>query len=284
MPWYVRTGDMIKIAVCSNEIFMHQNKIERPCITIWVHGTKLFTRLLHYFSFCPPGLTLAKDLPKKYHHRTIADTLIKADENFCSHDTFYLFGWSGKLSFTARKRAAQELYDSLCTLITEYQEKYNQRPYIRIITHSHGGNVALNLASIVQESDFYIDELILLACPVQEKTKEYSNSPIFKKVISLFSTLDKIQILDPQGIYINYEKNNEKEKTKKAKLPLFSKRVFPCTPQLTQAQLKIHGRGLLHLEFLFPKFLRLLPGLLSTLDTTIESNGFQEKPYYMVIK
>ena len=54
-------------------------------------------------------------------------------------DSFYTFGWSGLLSQRQRRIEAVRLYNALLPL---HQTK------IRLIAHSHGGNVCLNLAAI----------------------------------------------------------------------------------------------------------------------------------------
>ena len=60
---------------------------------------------------------------------------------------FYTFGWSGLVSQQRRRREAVRFYNML-------QQEYNRflaqgiTPKIRLIAHSHGGNVALNMAGI----------------------------------------------------------------------------------------------------------------------------------------
>lgn len=60
---------------------------------------------------------------------------------------FYTFGWNGLMSQTARLKEALRLYNAL-----EFeQHRFRTQginPSIRIIAHSHGGNVAMNLAAI----------------------------------------------------------------------------------------------------------------------------------------
>lgn len=163
-------------------------------------------------------------------------------------NSFYLFGWSGKLSVKERKQAAQELYKALCQLSDEYQSEHGVRPKLRIITHSHGGNVALNLANCATENpEFSLEELVLLACPVQEKTKKFIDHAIFKKIYALYSTKDLLQVADPQGIF------QEEQKKDFFNRLWFSERTFPEHPKLKQAEVTYNGRGILHLEFLLTK-------------------------------
>ena len=113
--------------------------------------------------------------------------------------SFYTFGWNGRLDHKKRVRAAQDLYNALTKeLETVKQEKPNSKIKIEILAHSHGGNVALNLAQSEKKSqqNLCIDKLILLGTPIQSKTKIYVNSPIFKKIYNIYSTGDAIQTLD----------------------------------------------------------------------------------------
>lgn len=238
-----------------------------PPITIWVHGTKLVgSKILPNFFNCQQGLHRACKLDKNYHHRIIAQTLAETNPERFPLETFYLFGWSGALSFEARKQAAEELYESLKKLVDRYEKQYHQKPFIRIITHSHGGNVALNLPDIKDaDNNIVISELILLACPVQDYTKNNVLDPIFDTIISLYSTLDALQVLDPQGIYSKEVHEMHKQYEKHIKTPLFSQRVFEPHEKVIQAKLKINGRGIFHVEFLVKRFLRLLPKILDAL-------------------
>ncbi len=64
-----------------------------------------------------------------------------------AHYSFYTFGWSGMLSQKQRRKAAVRFYNAL---VCEQKLLKAQYPNlkIRLITHSHGGNVCLNLALI----------------------------------------------------------------------------------------------------------------------------------------
>ncbi len=240
-----------------------------PPITIWVHGTRFFRRpLFHGFFKSTPGLRLAKELAHDYYLYNVVHGLNQIAPQDFPLDTFYLFGWSGKLRATIREEAAEALYEGLKKLIADYRQQYGVDPFIRLITHSHGGTVALNLAR-VKESDpppFYIDELIMLACPVQNSTKGYLEDDMFRRIYSLYSSLDLVQILAPQIHYYAY-------RTKKGRIrsrmnwPLFSNREFAQHPKLSQVRVKINGRALFHSEFTRPHFTSLLPHILQIIDT-----------------
>jgi hypothetical protein len=230
-----------------------------PAITVWVHGTKLISRpFFQKLLFVPQGLTKAVDLDPCYYHRTMAQTLAHNDPARFPLEHFHFFGWSGALNFKAREVAAQDFYTSLTNLIDDYKKIYASNPVVRIITHSHGGNVALNMKCF-NDQNLFIDELILLACPVQQQTSSYTKDQMFKKIYSLFSTLDSIQILDPQGLY--------RATFGRFRQPILSERVFEHAPHILQAKLKINGHGVLHVGFLMTSFLRLLPHILKKLDT-----------------
>jgi pimeloyl-ACP methyl ester carboxylesterase len=195
----------------------------------------------------------------------IAHTLIYADSEQFQAKNFYMFSWSGKLCFEERETAAKQLHDDIESLLQSYR-KTGIDPYIRIIGHSHGGNVALNLAH--HKNSFQIDELILLACPVQEKTKSLIKEPLFKSIYAFYSALDIIQILDPQGIY----KHKNRADT------LFSNRQFAHQPNLAQMKVKIDRRAITHCEFAQSSFLQLLPEILKNINVWHKNITYTEDP------
>ena len=259
-----------------NKSITKKTNKEEHTITVWVHGTRFMQSFLQkkifkkYFFYRDPGLKKAASYDKQHGPRKIAETLHNQNTTRFDIDNFYFFGWSGKLSHTKRKEAAQELDDALKKLIAEYKEKYGVIPKIRLITHSHGGNVALCLSDINKncEHTLIIDELILLACPVQEKTAYMIKDDIFKQVYSLYSTMDILQVIDPQGL---------KFKKDEIKTPFFSKRVFEPQENLTQTRLKINGRGILHIEFLLSNFMHALPHILEELDSWDKTESDKQK-------
>lgn len=248
-----------------------KNTQKESTITVWIHGTRLFPDFtFRNFFYTPPNFTHIDNIDQKYHIRKIANRLIKHDPDRFSKEHFYIFGWSGKACFTARKEAAKTLYDHLEKLAYEHIKQYNHKPLIRVITHSHGGNVALNLPA-VKKSDppFTIKELVLLACPVQEATKKYISDPLFERCYSLSSRADFLQVIDPQGLY--------KDQGGLINNPLFSQRIFPADHKLTQARIKINGRYILHVEFLLRRFINNLPCILDKLDKHYEQSH-QDEP------
>jgi hypothetical protein len=232
-------------------------------ITIFIHGTRLFPKFYpQELFYSPEGFKHISLLEEASHMHTIAQTLVKADPKNFNAKSFYTFGWNGNLDFYERKKAAIDLYKSIKELVKAFLIKHGKSPKIRLITHSHGGNVALNLVTVakeLQDASFCIDELILLACPVQEETKACIADPLLGRVYSLCSCNDLLQIIDPQGLY------KGKEKT-----PLFSERYFETHPRLLQAKIKHRGRYILHIEFLKKYFYMQLPNILHAMDVWYE--------------
>jgi len=240
-----------------------QTKETHENITIFVHGSHTLSKLFISYVNKPDELIKIDTLSSKYYTPVIARTLQTADAKEFPSNSFYVFGWSGNISNSARQEAAAILFAQLQKLLCSYKEK-NIIPKITIITHSHGGNVALNLVN--HNPDFNIDKLILLACPVQEATKNLVGSPIFKKVYNLYSICDFIQILDPQRLHIINLKNNL--------CPFFSERSFAPCANLKQARIKLNGYELSHTKFISPHFFINLPIILQTMDL-LESNNLR---------
>jgi hypothetical protein len=203
-------------------------------------------------------------LPIDHHFRILAQTITDHDSQQFPLEEFYIFGWSGKLQDQERKQAANRLHQEINALVSRYKEKYGCAPTIRIIAHSHGGNVALNMATIADLTPFCIQSLILLACPVQDKTMHLICAPMFQRVYSLYSSFDMIQVLAPQ--FQRIRTKNGRRKKKYVIFP-FSSRLFPTYSHLTQAKIKINDFPISHTRFSTKEFGTLLPSILHKLDT-----------------
>jgi hypothetical protein len=232
-------------------------------ITVFVHGTRLFPKFYaQELFYSPEGFKHISQLEKSSHMHTIARALANTDPVAFNAQAFYAFGWNGNLDFSERKKAARDLYKSLKDLMQEFHAKHGRNPRLRLITHSHGGNVALSLGPVskeVRDTEFCIDELILLACPVQCETKTCIADPVFGRVYSLCSCNDLLQVVDPQGLYKG-----------KDEAPLFSERYFETHPRLLQAKIRHRGRYILHIEFLKKYFYIQLPKILRAMDAWYE--------------
>ncbi|MCB9492740.1 MAG: hypothetical protein H6679_00525 [Epsilonproteobacteria bacterium] len=141
---------------------------------------------------------------------------------------FYTFGWDGLLSQQNRRYEAIKLYNALSKEVSSYK---NAAIRIRLLTHSHGGNVGLNLAAIKRtlegrldekthamhkdisqlprceyehelyayrptNKNLFIDELIMLGTPIQEETECFAYDSIFGHIYHFYSRTDIIQRLD----------------------------------------------------------------------------------------
>jgi len=240
----------------------------KPTITIWIHGTRLLpSPILHAYVYSKPGLHPITILDKNYYLRQSADAIIEANPERYPAEHFYSFGWSGKLNAAARKIASEQLHHELIDLLAHYEKKYTVKPTIRIITHSHGGNIALHLAEMKHpENALEIEELILLACPVQERTMHHIEDPMFKKTYALYSSLDMLQILAPQFLY-RIERKKYKNKKMGIKMPLFSSKLFPPHPKLAQLKVKLNGTAIFHTTFSNASFTRMLPTIIDEIDS-----------------
>lgn len=262
-----------KKIMVANDYHIHNHKKETahtpPPVTVWIHGT-CFNRnpLFHNYFNGKPGLKLITEIDQKHYLVNAAKTLALYSPHQFPIEAFYVYGWSGKLSFDERKENATILYHELQRINDEYVKTHGTEPSIQIISHSHGGNIALNLPSISKqcEKPLIIDKLIMMACPVQAKTMECIKDPMFKRIYSLYSSLDFVQILAPQMVYKVKETKKGRYKAE-WKFPPFSNRRFPHHPTVAQVKIKIDGRAIMHGEFTLPKFLSTLHEVLANIDT-----------------
>jgi len=238
-----------------------------PPVTIWVHGTLMFrTPLYHHIFNKKSSLVHVMSLPENHHFRLLASTIKDHDSEHFPLEEFYIFSWSGRLQNKERKDSAEKLSQEIITLISQYKKKYGFKPIIRIISHSHGGNVVLNMAALPNAIDnIIIEALVLLACPVQEETMHLINSPIFCRIYSLYSSLDMIQILAPQFRHIDPITTTTKRK-RHYKIPPFSSRIFPPYKHVRQTKIKINHYPISHTNFSTTNFVALLPAILNKLD------------------
>jgi len=245
---------------------------EQHTITVWIHGTrfagssdflrkKVIKNILYRF-YIKKGLHHGTKYKKNSNFRIIAQNLAKQETSRFKSGNFYIFGWTGELSIETRKSTAKKLHKALVKLMQKYEKKHGVVPKIRLITHSHGGNVALHFAKVNDKSaeKITISELILLACPVQKKTAHLVTSKTFKKIYSIYSGVDIVQVLDPQGLHTLSKKKKSIER------PFFSERVFTPQKNLTQVKIKINRRSITHLEFILTRFATLLPHILKEID------------------
>lgn len=116
----------------------------------------------------------------------------------CPHERkYYTFGWQGLLSHKTRVTAGKHLFDQLNAEIHRLKSE-GYLPRIRLIGYSHGGNVCLNVGREAQlcHPDWYVEELILVATPIQNESDYLVQEKFFKKCYSIYSESDHVQSLD----------------------------------------------------------------------------------------
>jgi len=178
-------------------------KKTQPRLNVWIHGTTIRTVIpfkitgFHHDS----ALVSITDIPKKTEIYRRALSLTNGNAQAFPLEAFYSFRWSGLLSYRERTKASKDLYQALIEKINLIKTTTGQEPIVNLFTHSHGGNVALNLAQINQQTgnQLKIDRLVLLGCPIQERTADLVYNETFNKVYVFNSDLDFIQPLALQG-------------------------------------------------------------------------------------
>lgn len=139
---------------------------------------------------------------------------------------YYTFGWSGLLSQRRRYVEAIRFYNAVSHELDAFEEQ-GIFPKIRIITHSHGGNLVAYIAEIdkslekgdaffslpcIEEAlkakgqkrwdykperrSIFVEELILWGMPVQPETECLFAAPVFKNVYHFYSDDDLVQRID----------------------------------------------------------------------------------------
>ncbi len=142
----------------------------------------------------------------------------------------YSFGWTGLLSINARRAAAKKLYKEIEALVDKARLD-GDTPHIRLIAYSHGGGAALHLVEEFHargKQTFVIDELILVATPIQPNTVRCAASPLFKRVYLFYSIGDNIQASDFLSSPTHSFTQHAFRETKEVKIP----------PSVTQVQVR----------------------------------------------
>lgn len=183
--------------------------IQPLTVNVYVHGTQQFgskmlpediwycEQGLHHVSHLPDDSMMVKDAQVMHDYGQRRNSL-----EF-DIDHYYTYGWSGKLSFDAREQAGYNLYQELKLLLQKYKKEDFDYPKLRIITFSHGGNVALNMVKKLPFLDGENVELdlVFIACPVQKVTEYLINNPFVSMSYVIYSTCDLLQVAD----YYTYE-------------------------------------------------------------------------------
>ncbi len=148
-----------------------------------------------------------------------------------SSDQYYTFGWSGLVSHKLRYIEAGFLYKDLVQLIKQFQKK-GHHPLLRIVSYSHGGNLALQLGAVHQTKEkndqLCVDELHIMGTPIQVETDYLITSPVFKKIYNWYSLNDGVQTLD----FFSFKRFFSKKRFK-------DRKVLRLPEKLIQIQLKV---------------------------------------------
>lgn len=227
-----------------------QDSDEKECcvapqwITVYVHGTRTAVGLSlagkwdKSLAWHELGLKHVSDIPKEtLFVQDVALLTSKNPERF-DQGCFYHFGWSGKLSFCAREKAGQDLYNELTKLLKKYKAEYGYCPKVRIMTFSHGGNVALNMVkSLPFLDDEHVHlELLLIANPVQKTTEHLIEHDEIDRAYVISSTKDVLQVADMYRHGSRCYLPNRFFNTQK--------------PNCIQVKVLINNRGLCHTDLL----------------------------------
>ena len=121
-----------------------------------------------------------------------------SSNNQNAESCYYTFGWNGRLHSASRLAAARNLYNVLAEETLRLEGELGKKVKINLVTHSHGGNVALNLALAEKKYNkkLTVDRLVMFGCPVQSETEDCANSEVFKKIYHFYSSGDHVQIAD----------------------------------------------------------------------------------------
>lgn len=228
-------------------------------IVIFVHGSFIAARPVRGLFIKHDGLCSLEQLREEGNLRYLAITRTLCDTNkeLYSPDSVYVYGWSGKLSHGERMAESRKLAAAIANIVAN-----DSHVHITLITHSHGGNVALGMASLDEQLPFTIDRLVLLACPVLEATCHAVHDPLFVAIYAFHSHADLTQVADMQ-----YFHNDAV-----AKKPIFAQRHFPadCRGRVVEVRIARGKRDIGHVEFITHWFFKRLMKLVHELEQSPE--------------
>ena len=108
----------------------------------------IFTRGLHQLS---PSFTPHYHKNKKLAAQPIAKAYQSIQQVVSTANGthyFYTFGWSGLISQSKRRIDALRFYNCLIEEVNRLKKRHGKLPQIKVLAHSHGGNICLNLIGI----------------------------------------------------------------------------------------------------------------------------------------
>lgn len=250
-----------------------ENVHKNHTLTIFIHGSILKLPILYNAKkHSPDGLAHFDEIHDKHGYKRVLRYLNEVDPQKFPKENLYMFAWCGSLKSRNREPQGTRLYNELMNVINNYKKKYNVTPKVRMITHSNGGSIALYTGKEAKRQNnksYKVEELVMLACPVQYITYRLIPQRAFRKIFSIYSMSDWVQTMAPQS----YHSNVNPAGCTKCLTPLFSGRCFPTYPNLIQAKIRLNNRGISHSAFLRHKFMKKLPEIINIL------NKEWEKPY-----
>ncbi len=232
----------------NSEITKH--KTAKPYVTIWVHGLKVFGT-----NKCGLGLHHSSEFKRRNSLRRVMNALQETYADTFSKEHVYGYIWSAEFSLKGRETAADDLNKTIEKLSEEFHfGQPGARADLRLIGFSEGVNVVLSLAKYKHPGTYRVDELVLLAGPVQYSTSYLVHDELFKNVFNLYSSGDYIQLISPQQIY-DLDCTN----------PILTTRRFSDAPNIIQVKARTNGHAMGHFGFNSPKFVVMIDPILDQL-------------------
>lgn len=145
------------------------NFVDPSGLAIWlIHGTNLFNKP-------NPQYTWTNEF-REYISEQFDDESVEEGN------------WSGGNSVKVRKEGAEKIYKE----IKEYMEENPNEP-IRLIGHSHGGNVAILVTNLLHTDGYEVKNLVTIATPVREYN--LNKGVYVGQHVNVYSTIDMVQTM-----------------------------------------------------------------------------------------
>lgn len=278
MIFGIRLIQLLGLTMLILDINLWANEIDSikstssPRLTVWIHGTTIRAiipfkiRGFHFDS----KLIHFSELKASSQAYWRAVLLNQGNKEKFPIESFYLFRWNGMLNHKEREVATRNLYENLLQRINQIKQQAGKDPVLTIIAHSHGGNIALNLAALnfKNQSKILIHELILLACPVQASNADWINHETFQKVYIFYSSADWIQRLALQNGRSLADRTFNK--------------IIKVSDKLVHVKTSWKNYRLWHNDFKSLAFVQKLPGSLQLIDERVFDNHIKTHHDYLL--
>lgn len=244
-----------------------EQKTNNHYVTIWVHGLKLFGK-----NKSGLGLYHSSEFIRRNSLARVMRALKTSYTDQFSVDHVYGFVWSAEFSLKGRDKAAKDLNAALEKLSHQFHFGSAGAPKLRLIGFSEGANVVLSLAKQKHDSVYVVDELVLLAGPVQYSTAYLVHDQLFQRVFNMYSTGDYVQLISPQAIY-DLDFTN----------PILTTRRFADAPNLIQATMRTNGHTMGHFGFNSPKFVVMINPVIELMNQWIDEKQTKKTDKYYIV-